>query len=247
VPVDLPQVTLFAATSVGLEPTVKALQASLEQVRFARTVLFSERRPESIERSGIAWCSIDPLRSKADYSRFILQTLADHITTSHALCVQWDGFVVNGDSWDWRFLDYDYIGAVWPHFDDGKNVGNGGFSLRSKRLLEATRELPFDSSYPEDVLIGRLWRDRLEAAGIRFAPESLARRFAYERTPPSGKEFGFHGAFNLVERLSPREAFRLFRSLEPNILTRSEHLELLRWAVKRRYAAVAVAILLRLI
>lgn len=246
-PIALPQVALVAVTSVALEATMRALTMSLAEIRPGRAVLFSDRRPAAIDGSPIEWCRIDPIRSKVDYSRFMLHELADHVTTNHALCVQWDGYVTNGRAWDPRFLDYDYIGAVWPHFSDGKNVGNGGFSLRSKRLLKACQALPFDGELAEDIVIGRTFRDRLESVGLRFAPEEVARQFAFERTRPTGKEFGFHGAFNLVEQLSRGEAFRLFRSLERNVLTRSEHIELLHWAVAHRYRALAFAILFRLI
>ena len=50
--------------------------------------------------------------------------------------------MLDGAAWRPEFLDYDYIGAVWPHVLDKYNVGNGGFSLRSKALLEACRALP---------------------------------------------------------------------------------------------------------
>ena len=42
--------------------------------------------------------------------------------------------------WDPKFLNYDYIGALWPHYKENQ-VGNGGFSLRSKKLLESSRKL----------------------------------------------------------------------------------------------------------
>ncbi len=84
----------------------------------------------------------------------MLRDLASHVETSHALCIQWDGYVLRGQAWDPAFLTYDYIGAPWPHFSDGHNVGNGGFSLRSRRLLEACRQLPFDGQTAEDVVIG---------------------------------------------------------------------------------------------
>lgn len=36
-----------------------------------------------------------------------------------------------------EFLEYDYIGAPWPKYQDDNNnhVGNGGFSLRSKKIM----------------------------------------------------------------------------------------------------------------
>lgn len=215
----------------------------MRRVRFARTILLSHECPTN---SAAEWRKIPRLQSRADYSRFMLRELANHIDTSHALCIQWDGFVLNSNAWLPAFLEYDYIGSVWPQFRDGRNVGNGGFSLRSKRLLEACRDLPLDGSTPEDMLIARIARDVLEERGIRFAPDTIARQFAYERTEPTGQEFGFHGAFNLVRYLSPDEAVDLFRSLEPGVLTRGEHLEILRWALRQRQGRLALAILARL-
>lgn len=241
---DLASVTLVAVTSVAIEATVEALNASMTQANFARALLLSDREP--LAHPGIEWRQIGRLGSREDYSRFILHELVDHITTSHALCIQWDGFVLCGEAWDPAFLGYDYIGAPWPHFRDGHNVGNGGFSLRSRRLLEACRKLPFDRSQLEDVLICRQWRPELEQQGIRFAPEAVARRFSYERTKPSGDEFGFHGAFNLVRMLRPSAAFRLFRLLEPGMLARSERWQLLRWALRRGRLRLALEMLRRL-
>lgn len=229
-PPALDDVTLVAVTSVAIAATLAALRSSMTQATFGRVLLLSDRPPPD-DHPGIAWRRIDPLRSRADYSRFMLRNLADHIETPHALCVQWDGFVLDGNAWDPAFLDYDYLGAEWPHFSDDHRVGNGGFSLRSRELLKACRNLPFDGSQAEDVVICRLCRPLLEEQEFRFAPVAVARRFAYERTRPAGGEFGFHGAFNLVRMLSPHDALALFRGLEPGVLARSERLELLRWAL----------------
>lgn len=245
-PPDLSNVTIVAVSSVALEATVAALERSLRQARFGRAVLLSDTRPPASASRAIEWRKIPRIESRSDYSKFMLRHLAEHVETSHALCVQWDGFVLDGEAWDPRFLEFDYIGAVWPQFADGYNVGNGGFSLRSKRLLEACRDLPFDGSQPEDVVISRLCRPALEERGIRFAPEEVARKFAYERTEPTGREFGFHGAFNLVRYLSPAKAANVFSALEPGLLTRNEHMELLRWALRRGYVRLAFAIVLRL-
>src|SRR4051812_11562120 len=194
---DLRSVTLVAVSSVAIEATVNALHSSMNHARFGEILMLSDRRPPGLDAS-ISWRQIERLDSRAAYSHFMLTRLADHIRTSHALCIQWDGFVLNGHGWDPQFLDFDYIGAVWPQFSNGYNVGNGGFSLRSRRLLDASRELPFDREVAEDVLICRRYRQDLEEKGLRFAPEWVARSFSYERTAPSGEEFGFHGCFNMV-------------------------------------------------
>jgi len=242
---SLTSVTLVAVTGVALDATIKALQASMTQARFAQALLLSDRRPQ-VRGAGIVWRKIEPIRSREDYSRFMLRDLAGFIATSHALCVQWDGYVLDGTAWEARFLDYDYIGAPWAHFRDGHTVGNGGFSLRSRRLLEACRDLPLDAPLQEDVIIGRRCRPLLEKRGIRFATEEVARRFSYERMRPTGGEFGFHGIFNLVERLSSGEALRLISSLEPGLLARNERWELLRWALRRGRLGLALEMIRRL-
>jgi len=247
VPPTLTDVTLVAVTSVAIDPTINALRASMRQASFGEVLLLSDRIPPGGLDPAITWRQINRLQSRADYSRFMLRDLADHISTSHVLCVQWDGFVLRGSAWDPRFLDFDYIGAVWPQFDDGHNVGNGGFSLRSKRLLEACKGLPFEGFESEDIVIGRANRSRLEEEEIRFAPASIASRFAYERAPPPGEEFGFHGSFNLVDHLPPKDALRIFRALEPGMLAKNERLELFRWALKQGRMRLALAMLKRLI
>lgn len=217
----------------------------MDQADFGRVLLLSDRKPEA-SLDGIEWVGITPLRSRAEYSQYMLRDLRDHILTPHALCVQWDGFVIDGAAWRPEFTDFDYIGAVWPHFGDSFRVGNGGFSLRSRRLLDECGNLPFDGRQAEDVLISRVYRRRLEEAGIRFAPESLAVKFAYERTPSTGDEFGFHGAFNLVRYLSPSEARTVFGSLDPAMLSNSERREVMGWALRRGRFGLASTMFRRL-
>ena len=80
---------------------------------------------------------IGRLKSASEYSFFVLKALHEYVETQHCLLVQWDGFVTNANAWRPDFLAFDYIGAPWPQFSDGRNVGNGGFSLRSRKLLKA--------------------------------------------------------------------------------------------------------------
>jgi len=242
----LADVTLVAATSVAIEETVSALSASMRQLEFAEVLLLSDQPPPAGSDERIVWRSIDQITSREAFSRFMLQDFGDYIRTSHALCVQWDGFVLNGDAWDPAFLDYDYVGAVWPHLSRPYNVGNGGFSLRSKRLMDECRQLPFDGSEGEDLFIGRTCRPRLEAEGIRFAPEAVARRFAYERTRPTGQEFGFHGSYNLARLLPADEALRLFRHLDSSLLASNERVELFWWALMSGRLKLAGVLLRRL-
>lgn len=227
----LADVTLVAVTSVAIPATLRALRISQRGLRFGASLLLSDHAPTG-DVGAVDWRKIEPIRSRAEYSRFMLTQLHAHIETSHALCVQWDGYVIDPRRWDPAFLNYDYIGAPWPHFADGHRVGNGGFSLRSRRLLAACAEMKLAGDL-EDVAICRTHRAELEERfGLVFAPEEVAQRFAWERTEALGDEFGFHGAFNLVKLAPEEEMVELFRQLEPEILQKREHRELLRWALR---------------
>jgi hypothetical protein len=202
---QLPSVTICAAASVNVPATVAALEASIAQLEFAECLLFTDADP--VTGPDIRVVRIPKMRSSLDYSAFMVRRLAEHIQTEHCLVVQWDGFVINADSWDPAFLKFDYIGAPWPQFDDGHDVGNGGFSLRSRRLLDACRDDRFHPGGAEDVAICRVNRPLLERDfGIRFADLPTAERFSFERSVPAVPTFGFHGVFNLIEAIG-EEAF----------------------------------------
>ncbi len=203
-PIDLADVTICAADSAFVELTARALRLSMEQARFGDAILFSDAPVPGPYRS----IEIQPLNSIGAYSRFVLQRLPDFIKTPFALVVQWDGYVVNPAAWANAFRKYDYIGAAWHgKLEPGtRRVGNGGFSLRSRKLLAATKKLPPVAGYNEDALICHAFGDQLEReAGIRFAPVKIADRFSYESHVPDGRPFGFHGFRNLWRHSSDEE------------------------------------------
>lgn len=244
---DLAMVTLVAVTSVAIGATAQAVERSLAQARFGEVLWLSDQPPPEPIADLVTWHAIEPIGSRTEYTRFMLHRLATYVATSHALCVQWDGFVLDGKAWTAEFLTYDYIGAPWPHFYDGFNVGNGGFSLRSKRLLAACQDFPADTGEAEDVIICRTMRPILEEqVGMRFAPRNLASQFAFERGRPVGISFGFHGVFNLVKLISREEALGLLSGLEPSLIARNESREILRWALQRRYWRLAWVIIRRI-
>jgi hypothetical protein len=210
----LPRITLCAATSVNIEATLAAVEACTDRIAFGDVALFTDANPQRLP-ANTRIVPITRLCSSADYSRFLLNELAEHLQTDHCLIVQWDGFVVNEDAWDPAFLDFDYIGASWPQFDDGHDVGNGGFSLRSRRLLEACRSQEFVHSHPEDVAICRTNRTFLEQRyGIRFADRATADRFSFERSAPSAPTFGFHGVFNMASVVGEEKFWAVYRTLD---------------------------------
>jgi hypothetical protein len=240
----LPDVTLLTVTDVALPATARALALSQRGLRFGDVLFFSDRPPPA--DTPATWRPIPPIGSRFEYSRFMLHDLAQHIETSHVLCVQWDGYVLDATRWDPAFLDYDYIGAPWPHFADGMRVGNGGFSLRSRRLVAACATLPI-SNEAEDIAICHTHRRLLEERfGLRFAPEEVARHFAYERMTPTGSEFGFHGGFNMIGLTTSRDRAALFAELEPGLLNRREHREIFRAALRARDFRLAWVIWQRL-
>ena len=81
-------------------------------------------------------------------------------------------------------------------------VGNGGFSFRSQKLLQAAKKIPVllnahpDQSHAEDVVLCRHYRNELQALGIAFAPRDIGYRFSTE-TGTTGNHLGFHGVPNL--------------------------------------------------
>lgn len=214
---SLPQVTLCAASSVNLAATIRALEICMAQADFAEVLLFTDSA--SIARqpplsAPIRVVHVAPMLSSAAYSAFILQELADHIITSHCLIVQWDGHIIDAGRWRDDFLGYDYVGASWPQFDDGHDVGNGGFSLRSRRLMEACRLPAFVTHHPEDLAIGRTNRTMLEAQGLCFAPREVADRFAAERAGDPDRSFGYHGVFLMPTVLGVEGFWSAYRSLD---------------------------------
>jgi hypothetical protein len=199
----LPQVTICSADCVYPDLTAAAIIRSTANCEFGDAIFFSDRQPPG---GPYRWQEIPRLSSIQDYSDFCLTKLPAFITTDYVLVIQWDGYVVNPTRWRDSFLKYDYMGAVWHgRFAENQRVGNGGFSLRSRRLLDALRSFPLIPRLTEDVAISQLHRPQLEDRfGIRFAPERIADQFSYEmqyRQPT----FGFHGFFNMWRHLTDEE------------------------------------------
>jgi hypothetical protein len=185
-------------------------------ITYGAVRLISHTRPPLTDRR-IESVLVERLDSIDAYNRFMVYELAGYVETTHCLVVQADGFALNPDLWDPEFLDYDYIGSPWPRletayidpFGNHQRVGNGGFSLRSRRLLRVPQhahvEWEVNSSdfykhmgaglHSEDGCICVHNRHVYEAAGCRFAPLDVAARFASELPIPerlSSRTFGFH-------------------------------------------------------
>lgn len=201
---DLPDVTLCCVDTRSVPQAFYALRQCMAHARFGR-VLFLGPEPErryGEPPEGIDWVTIPALTGIQDYNRIVLKDLAAHIRTSHVLIVQWDGFITHPELWRPDFMSVDYIGPPWYHGGHPGMVGNGGFSLRSKRLLDALASLEnLDTTEPEDMVICVQRRAELEREhGIRFAPLAMAQVFGceYGDYRPS---FGFHGMHNFAHAM----------------------------------------------
>ena len=245
----LADVTLACVDTVNHALALRALTASMERLTFGRVVLLTDRLPKDVRcPPGIDVVGIEPLRSRDDYSRFVLKRLVDHAFTPHVLLVQWDGYVVNADAWENAFTDVDYLGARWFWHTDGHDVGNGGFSLRSRRLLDALQDPRIELVEAEDTTIGRTFRTLLERDyGIRFGGPELADRFAFEAAYPVGKPFGFHGLYNFCRVVPPAELAALAAAFSAAILRSPQLAQLLRNCVALGQWSPAIAIARRML
>lgn len=136
---------------------------------------------------------------REDYSKYYIKELNSLVDTSHVLIIHYDGYILNWEAWDNSWLQYDYIGALWEWYKDDKMNGNGGFSLRSKRLLEVlANDDVITEFHPEDHVICRTYRRYLEKTyDIKFAPDNVCRKFSIEAYNSNDRlykgQFGFHG------------------------------------------------------
>ncbi len=210
--VNLNNVTLVSVTSVNVDRTIRALKYSMKNINFHDVILFTDK---DVSPNDIKIIKIDEL-DYINYSRFIVYELHKHIKTDFALIIQDDGFVINPEKWDSKFLEYDYIGAPFPIPKENDNisyrdpfgnlcrVGNGGFSLRSKKLLSLPTELKLEwksyfGYYNEDGFFAVHNKHIFEEKGCKFAPVNIAGEFSveYETSETFGKtQFGFHGKHN---------------------------------------------------
>ena len=153
---------------------------------------------------------INPIESTADYSHFLLNIVPYFVDADAVLVIQWDGMPHAPQHWDADFLNYDYIGAPWGNCDESVAVGNGGFSLRSRKLMKTLRKLKIKcaSSLPEgdaeDVAICKHFREEILDEGCDFAPFALAQKFSVENSTIAST-FGFHGVFNFPKYLTESE------------------------------------------
>src|SRR3954451_3005171 len=145
----LADVTLIGVDCVDVDRLIRAAEFSTTELTFDEVRLLSSRP------SDCAWVESIPHLGDIDaYNDFVLKQLYAYVKTSLALVIQHDGFVLNPSRWTDDFRRWDYIGAPWA-VDGERIVGNGGFSLRSRRLLErlAAPDVVRPAGTPEDWFV----------------------------------------------------------------------------------------------
>lgn len=168
----------------------KVINHCISVFKFDEVIVLSKLNNVNFSKFTNIGCKVvkDDLDSSYEsYNFFMVNRLADHIKTDYVLTAQNDGFIINPSAWSSDNFNYDYIGAPWynPVGEDNLRVGNGGFSLRSRKLLKACKKISQDldpkSTGNEDMFICRHAKGVLENVyGIKFAPVKLAAKFSVE-------------------------------------------------------------------
>lgn len=199
--------TVIAATNESPTSHAQAIdRTALALPHPVEKILVSKRIPQKPFSGRIVptpeWFPDGKYEQRELLSRMMLEFMPTLVQTEFALFVQWDGFAINPQHWTDAYLEYDYIGAPWPWKWNPerpeRRVGCGGFSLRSKRWLDACLTLPVKNTSAEDTHCCCFELDHFLKAGCRVAPLALAQKFALEHGNPEfpnhtiNDSFGFH-------------------------------------------------------
>ena len=226
VKLELPSVTLICADCVHIEYAIPALERCKAFANFGAVKLLTSMPTDYEHRVPIM-----PLNSLSAYSTFMLKQVYAHVDTTHMLVAQHDGWIINPEAWDPAWLGCDYIGPLFihEHKTAPTSVGSGGFSLRSKRLMQhvsgllpawdgsevLTKKLMGAAGSYEDGYISITKRAELERAGFVFGTVAQASRFAQggnnDPAQHVAKPFGFHGLWSNINHTAGEVAPPPFR------------------------------------
>lgn len=202
-------ISLIMITNIRIRDSIICYLNSMLKMKF-REYLFLTDKIDSpylkiLEKLPVKIIKTRPIKSIFDINVFLNSELLDYLNTDYFIYSIVDSTIVNENTWNDEFFEYDYIGAPWSkkvmELLDGRifypdmhrlypsfAVGSGGFSLRSRKLLETIRNsfkqfynFLENSNYFEDVVIctNHRYVNYLKSKGISFAPIKLAKRFAY--------------------------------------------------------------------
>lgn len=210
----LDNVTLVIVDTADPANACKALDICCSNIRFGATKLITASAP-NVKKCNHQLHLIAELNWNT-YSQFMVKHLNDYVDTDFCIICQTDGFIINPHLWTDQFYEYDYIGAKWdtnrlayhcewiyPHIkmrgpQNLNPVGNGGFSFRSKKLLELCKNSNAEFNGPEDAFICNNNIDYFLQNGIKYAPVQIADIFSQDPMPDRQSTFGFHGNRNII-------------------------------------------------
>ncbi len=218
---QVPTITIIAATSLNPRGHARAIDLTAAAIPHpCKKILISPvdvrgfdgqqlRLPEPWAHNG-KW-SLDNMCD------FLLTGLHNYISDGVAIVVHDDGYALNQSRWSDEFLKYDYIGAPWPKCFRWSNpefrVGNGGFSLRSKKWLVTASQIGKIPPRTAEDVYANVTRGRdFLAAGCRIAPLYVAARWSFEHPIEEfpnwrlSDSLGFHG---LTSQFPERRGLKL--------------------------------------
>jgi hypothetical protein len=214
---DLKNTTLLFVETRAHEITTRVLKDCIKKVNFGRVLVYTDK-PDLIDVPGVDFLPCIDFPNKKDAGRFYYSSAMANVETDFALLLEWDGGIFKAENWRPEFLNYDYVGAPWVvRAGDTFDVGNGGFTLMSKRLghflCENTHRYPVATDW--DVC--RTQRQHLETEhGFKWPNRQLAGLFSWELAPRDHNHFGYHGAFTWPEVLPREEVFERARLMVKN-------------------------------
>lgn len=213
---NLSNITLVIVDTRDPENACKALDICCTRIRFGATKLITSAAPDV--KTLKHQLHIIPNLDWHAYSQFMVKELCNYVDTDFCLVCQTDGFIINPHLWNDDFYNYDYIGAKWdtnrlayscewihPHIKQRgpqnlNPVGNGGFSLRSKKLLELCKNYKAEFNGPEDAFICNNNIDYFLQNGVKYAPVEVADVFSQDPIPDMFSTFGFHGNRSIIDQ-----------------------------------------------
>lgn len=202
---QLQDVTLCIIDCLDADRSIKVLEHCKKMCDFG-AVKFLTSIPVEYEHA----VRIMPLNSLVSYSIFMLTRIHEYIDTPFLQIVQRDGWILNPQSWkeEWKTLDF-----IGPLYMQETKVGSGGFSFRSKKIMQAAaKSLPeWDGTQAGadrlQTKIG-LYEDgylSLSSFSKNFRIASLEQAADYSqggnRNPKYFREkpYGFHRTFQTID------------------------------------------------
>lgn len=217
-----------------VDKSLRAMLIAMDQVNFKRAVLITDSSKTNLSlferilsHNSIEVCDMhvdlnsnmqNDEANRIGFNASFIKQIHKYITDDFSINVQHDSTIIDKDKWTNEYLKYDYVAAPWPmniiqasdmvagRIKDIPNVvGNGGFSLRTRKFIEESVKLDWKHKN-EDLNICVFNYHTMVEAGIKFAPPTLAAKFSVEHPTPYKKfdrkilfsygSFGFHGEFN---------------------------------------------------